>query len=302
MLDTAAFTAVLTPLVFFRIFGRALSREDICRWQGAPAPGKVPCTPEEVETLLAQVPGVVRRGDLYLLSGDGEGVNVDPQRSDAYLLHAKRHLGLLRWIPGVRSVAVVNTVAFGAADEESDIDLFIIARSGFLWWVRLVSTLLLHVRGVRRHGSKVAGRFCLSFFVDEEALDLRAIALEEDVYLAYWMVTMIPLVGQETFDRFVAVNRPFALQTCAGWVALPTVYPRAGIPFVEGLLLTVGAPLLLAVRWLQRAKMRHFPVKIGPGADVVVNDHMLKFHNKDRRTQFRDQLRREVDQLLTTLS
>src|SRR3989338_8633583 len=86
----------------------------------------------------------------------------------------------------IGNTAVASTpcfLAYGSfsgvpkVDDDSDIDLFIVARAGRLFIVRSFSILILHVLGVRLHGKKIKGRFCLSFFIDDTALDLSKIAI-----------------------------------------------------------------------------------------------------------------------------
>ena len=91
-------------------------------------------------------------------------------------------------------VAVVNSLALYATHEDSDIDLFIVTSRDTLWWVRVVVTLTFSLHGVWRHGEDRAGNFCLSFFVTEDALDMSEIAIEDDIYLYFWISSMRPIL------------------------------------------------------------------------------------------------------------
>ncbi len=104
-------------------------------------------------------------------------------------------------------VAVVNSLSMYATHRDSDIDLFIVTSRGTLWWVRVMVTLTFSLHGVWRHGEDIADHFCLSFFVTEDALDMKEIALEDDIYLYFWMYYMRPiLVVGDTWERFQKVN------------------------------------------------------------------------------------------------
>jgi len=100
---------------------------------------------------------------------------------------ARRYVRFLQIVPFVRMVSVCNNLAFSKVREGSDIDIFIIAKNGRLFLVRSFVTFLLQILGVRRHGKKISKRFCLSFFIDESVMDLSKIALENDIYLAFWI-------------------------------------------------------------------------------------------------------------------
>ena len=75
---------------------------------------------------------------------------------------------LLEGMPDVKMVAVCNNLAFGNATEKSDIDIFIVSERDRLYTARTFAAALTHFTGTRRHGNKIAGRFCLSFFADED--------------------------------------------------------------------------------------------------------------------------------------
>jgi len=64
-------------------------------------------------------------------------------------------LFLFSFFPQIQMVALCNSRAMGEADENSDIDLFIIAKKGNLWTARLIVTfitVLLNVRRRNTHG------------------------------------------------------------------------------------------------------------------------------------------------------
>lgn len=50
-------------------------------------------------------------------------------------------------------VALCNSRAMGEAEENSDIDLFIIAKKGNLWTARLIVTFLTALLNVRRRNT-----------------------------------------------------------------------------------------------------------------------------------------------------
>ncbi len=204
----------------------------------------------------------------------------------------RRYVGVLRIVPFLRMVAVCNNLAFGKVDGRSDIDLFIVAKRGRLFIVRIFVTFLLHVMGVRRHGNKVAGRFCLSFFVDEDGMDMKEIAIDNDIYLAFWVRTMLPVIDDGVFGEFLNKNewvkqyfendfdmdRSRVIGSCGfwgkifGWILNGWFGDR-----IERVL----------KKWqMGRAKKKALEVNADV-ASLVVEDHILKFHNIDRRREYR---------------
>jgi hypothetical protein len=199
-------------------------------------------------------------------------------------------LPILRRVPFLRMVAVCNNLAFGKVSEKSDIDLFIIAKKGRLFTVRTIITVLLHLFGVRRHGDKVAGRFCLSFFTDDSFLDLSKIAIKDDIYLAYWIKTMIPVLDDGIYRKFIADN---------GWISRyvdeSESFPHSRLlgSFERGFFKFVlngywGDFNEWILRWWQLRRALHKTKSASATASLIVNEHILKFHNIDRRAEYRD--------------
>ena len=105
-------------------------------------------------------------------------------------------------------VAVCNSLSMYSVDEDSDIDLFIVASPGRIWTVRILVTLIFQLLGVRRYGKKVSGRFCLSFFATTDGLDMSEIALDGgDPYLETWVKYLAPVLDKNaTYSAFVEKN------------------------------------------------------------------------------------------------
>lgn len=212
---------------------------------------------------------------------------------EKYWKRAKVYVGMLRVVPFLRMVAVCNNLAFGKVSEKSDIDLFIVAKGGRLFIVRFFVTLILHLMGVRRHGKKVAGRFCLSFFIDDSALDLSSLAIEKDIYLAYWVKSVVPLLDDGVHLEFLSQNR---------WVEEyferdesfdSDVACLGGGDFAAKFFEMVfgGRVGDFIEKWLKNWQMRRALKKAknaGGEASLVVKEHVLKFHNIDRRREYRN--------------
>lgn len=210
---------------------------------------------------------------------------------------SEKYIKKLQVVPFLRMVSVCNNLAFGKVDEKSDIDIFIIAKKGRLFMVRLFVTFLLHILGVRRHGDKVAGRFCLSFFIDDQALNLEEIALKNDIYLAYWIKSMSPLIDDSVSKEFLDKNlwakeyfkneSDFSIKTDrvikiskfnSFWNKIfHAIFSGKFGDFIEKCIKS----------WqIKRAKKKM--EKADSGASLIVEDHVLKFHNIDRREIYCD--------------
>lgn len=194
---------------------------------------------------------------------------------------------ILRFLPFVRGIALCNSLAMGNAEKKSDIDLLIVTATGRMWTARIFVTILCHILGIRRHGKKVAGRLCLSFFLSEDALTCENFALKpKDPYLAFWVSSLQPIFGREIFKKMAKENQDFAKEN--GNIVLRfekqlSKIPKNGESFLEKML---GEKF---EQWIQKkwkpktlAKYEQLADKSG----TVISEKMLKFHNSDQREKF----------------
>lgn len=109
----------------------------------------------------------------------------------------KKRQPIFSHIPCIKSVFLCNSLTFDAIHSNSDIDLFIIAHKNRLWLARFFSVCIFHILNIRWYKNKKYKKFCLSFYVDENATNLYNISIKPyDIYLAYWIANLIPIYQQ----------------------------------------------------------------------------------------------------------
>lgn len=240
---------------------------------------------------------------------------------------AARACRKLRYLPFLQAVFVCNTVAAGRPDADSDIDVFVVIRRGRLWLTRLLATLLLSLCGLRRHGKKITNRICLSFYITDTALNLSPIALSPpperpessgragisisspDIYLVYWLAQLVPIYDpNDTLKKIHEANRwavpyaphafhPYTLRTDlrVDDTRISCGFKRAFEIMWNG---AYGNLIELQAKGFQKARMKlnektkepASPAgrrKNGRTSHVIVNDTMMKFHENDRREEFK---------------
>lgn len=69
-------------------------------------------------------------------------------------------------------VGLNGSLVTGTMSRQSDIDFYIVTAPDRLYTCRLLTTLLVHLTGWRRYGTKVRGRVCLNRFATTDALDI----------------------------------------------------------------------------------------------------------------------------------
>lgn len=75
----------------------------------------------------------------------------------------QRGLNIIKRIPFTRAVSLTGSLAEKRANEGSDIDLFIQIAPGHLWLGRFLVTLVIHLAGIRRTDTDIAGKICLNW-------------------------------------------------------------------------------------------------------------------------------------------
>lgn len=289
-------------LAYFDLFDYPLTIQEIGRfllWGNA--------SRDELWGFLNNDPGIQRHGNHYFLKGRREIVDLRRERekiADQYWKKARSFLPVLQIVPFVKMVAVCNTLAFNNPTKESDIDLFIVAKKGRLFLARTFATILFGLMGVRRHGKKIAGRFCLSFYVTEDALNLESIKQgQEDIYLPYWLLTLKPVYGHAVYDDLIRQNEwikkyfPRTFEMESAWKG--NVVLRGVGRFQEKL---YGKKLGDKLEsWIAERQMKRHQRKLGAlgaQASVVVSDTMLKFHNIDRRSEFAERFQKRYEEIM----
>ena len=157
---------------------------------------------------------------------------------------------------------------------------------------------------------KIKNRICLSFYVADDSLNLEKVAIENDssaealakvdIYLMYWLAQLIPFYDPE--------NLLSSLQKANNWVS--KFLPNAFQPYNLIVKFKVGEHgfgyklknffekvwqggygdmIESQAKGAQQAKMKmnYMSVQNANDTRVVINDKMLKFHESDRREEYK---------------
>lgn len=194
-------------------------------------------------------------------------------------------------IPEIEDVFLVNSYVSGALKPTSDIDLLVITQPKVLWWARLKLTAKLEVAGMRRKPGCVEEQFCLSFLVTRDHLDMSKIALKDDIHLAYWSTQIQSLLHRSEaawWQQNTWLNKIFpSFDTTHQSLQTVQSHPVSMASRIGNALVKIP----LKIRHHYRSK------HLGPDSSIVISDTMLKFHNEDRRTLYREKTLSEVQML-----
>ena len=297
--------SIVKTVAYFDLFDYPLTTFEIWKWLWCE--GGQGVTYAEVERELENNPEIkkyiVQCGAFWCLSGREKIVSTREERyrlAIAKLQRARRVAHFFSYLPWIQGIAACNSLGYRNASANSDIDFFIITRSGTIWLVRFLTVGLMALFGLRPRTEKIADTICLSFFVTSDAMNLEKLQKSGgDPYLVYWITQLTPFFGRgDIWQKFWEANAwikkhlPNALPTTGRgtWLyressALTKVSNRE---FLSGY--SMSALLNNVVkRWqiLRLPQKLRERVAVG-GTDVVISDQVLKFHDNDRRELYRD--------------
>ncbi len=305
MQPSSAERSILATLSYFDCFSYPLTPYETWKWLYHDAEEEPPEL-AEVFRLLRESGYLRERTDhaegFYYLKGR---FAIVLERKERYLLAERKYqqvlraVRVLRFLPFLRAVAVCNSLAYSNTRDEGDLDVFVVTEPGRVWTARMFATGLASVLGWRPTADHGRDTLCLSFFLADSALRLAPFRLgEDDPYLRYWIDQLTPVYGDPViFEELRAANAWHRdhLPNASGnhptrrrYVVDTGVsrFVRSGFEGVHS-----GALGDALERRYRRFQERVLPEKLRRLANqdtrVVMNDAVLKFHENDRREEFR---------------
>ncbi len=285
--------AIVSTLSFFHIYNLPLSSRKV--WELL---YKHQATLQEVETelnILAKQNIIFTEKNLFSLTSI-DTLEYDKKREEIErrFKKIKKYYWLLSAIPYVESISVINSVAMGNADSESDIDFFVITKPNRLYFVRTFIIMLFKLLGVYKTKSKINEQFCFGFYITSNRLSLKDLLLSgEDPYMVFWMGTIIPITGEQTYQKFIKENK---------WIYsfLPNFRPEQRLEQIRTLQPSRKIKKFLEIicwvkavwqepilRWYHIRHTFKLPENHWATSSTIANKQMLKLHALDPRKDLR---------------
>lgn len=243
-------------------------------------------------------PGPYRKvGEYYVLQGREELVGIRKLRDRYSQKKIARAISLSHWLrifPGVRLVGLSGSVAAFNAAKFDDIDLVIVTAKGRIWLTRTLVLLAMSILGLKRpdrSGPHFSNQFCFNLWLEDSSSGLKMKNL--DLYTAYEVCLMKPLLGGETYRRFLKFN---------SWTErfLPNFSPDYGAQLIQDSKLTQAAGhvvqylieivVLHLLGWALEPLAKFFSKRRIYGkharhyhTDVTITSHQLMFHPESPR-------------------
>ena len=305
--------AILKTIAFFDIFSYPLTASEIWKWLYKPQRHYTLSDVREVlESSVVLKNLLTSKEGFYYISGRDhiylrrkQNNNLAERKFRKVVYQAK----IYRFIPFVKMVAVCNSLGYSNAGEKSDIDLFVISRRGTIWLARFFTILIVKFLGMRPTEDNKKDAFCLSFFVDEDYLNILNSRMgSDDVYYPYWISNLIPIYNLDgLYEKFLEANRwykDYLPNAYANEFSKEVKASKLSKIFSQLFLFCFHPPFLRRFiynfyRGLQvKIIDKNLKSLINIDTRVIVNERMLKFYSNDNRELFAKSWRERIRKLV----
>ena len=190
---------ILTTLSYFDIFDYPITQTEIFQFL------KTSCSHDDLSAGLHQLTmenWIYKFDEFYTLQENYSLVvrrRQGNKKARKMLQTANRIASFLSAFPFVRGVAVSGSLSKNFADDNSDIDFFIITAKNKLWLARTMMHFFKKITFL----IKKEHLFCMNYYVDEAMLQIK----EKNIYTSTEIATLLPLRGINTFKNFYAANK-----------------------------------------------------------------------------------------------
>ena len=189
---------IIATLVYFDVFSYPLKEKEIYLF----LPASYPYYEFEISLQQLELTNVIYKiGDYYSLQNNFDlsyRRREGNERAKKMMLTARRVAKFLAKFPFVRAIGISGSLSKDYADDDSDIDFFIITQENRLWIARTIMHLF-------KKGTFLFNKqhlFCMNYYVDATMLEIP----EKNIYTATEIVTVIPCEGYELFRKFYSEN------------------------------------------------------------------------------------------------
>lgn len=191
-------TSILKVLAYFNIFQYPVTTEEICRYADRQF------DPNELQHLLDELCNkayVFNLDGFYSLVNNATLVHkrISGNQHAQQLLPTAYRIGrFLYKFPFVRAVGISGSLSKNVADENADIDFFIITAPNRLW----IARTLMHAF---KKLTFLVGKqhwYCMNYYIDESAL----VIAEKNIFTATEIITVLPVCGDTVFNSFFCAN------------------------------------------------------------------------------------------------
>ena len=189
---------ILATLAYFNMFEYPLKKREIILFLGREV------TPRDFESALltlTEETSIFKLGEFYSLRNNyalAERRRKGNEKAADMLKKAEKAAKIISSFPFVKGVSVSGSLSKNFADENADIDFFIITDTNRLW----IARSFLHIFKKFTFLTNSQHSYCMNYFVDEAGLCI----MEKNIYTATEVATVMPMRGDHVFEKFYSAN------------------------------------------------------------------------------------------------
>lgn len=189
--------AIINVLEYFDFFQHSLYPDEIHKYLSLRASQET--VSKNLEEMIS--PGhVFTKNGLWGLKTKSLDVRLNNLKRNARLLRISKRMGwVIRKFPFVKGVYLSGSLSKLGANDNADIDYFIITKNNRAWSARLFLTAFKKIFLINNKRY-----FCINFFLDENHLELN----KKNIYTAIESASLIPLHNKGLLGKFYEKN-PF---------------------------------------------------------------------------------------------
>ena len=181
--------------------------------------------------------------------------------------------------PGVRAVFFSGSFPRGDANEDSDIDFFLVAKRGQIFTARFFVFLVLKIFGQLAKPENHAGKICPNHFISDQNLEI----CEQDKYAAALFSQNIFLAGDKNIWRqFVRQNQKWVQKFGENFDNSEILESQKAREISFSRPNFLARKLEKHLKIWQIAKIRRNPDFKISGAKIVLRDNELRFHPRPK--------------------
>src|SRR5579872_6490616 len=184
---------ILKTLIYSDIFSYPLTQNQL--WDYLISDNHVSKT--RFISSLKSTKGISKTSNSYTLNGREKLVERVKKIKDTNLLKvqiANKAAIILSVLPTVELIGISGSVSMLNANEDEDIDLVVFCHPKTIYITRLLATLILDYKNLRRkkNDTQVKDKICLNLFMTSE---YKFKGQKQNLYIAHELVQLRPIIG-----------------------------------------------------------------------------------------------------------
>lgn len=233
--------------------------------------------------------------------------NIISNRKDKYILAYKKYKLAIKYIkkllyfPCFKSIIICNTLALENSNENSDIDLFIIAEKNKIWTARFISVMISKILNLRPKKYNQKNKICLSFYIDEENLNIEKVSKNHNIHFVYWVSQFVPIYNEnKIFEKFFEENS-WIKKYLNNIFSFDTGYKRKIFITNKNLFFRKIFKKFLTnnlEKYLKKIQIKklnkEIKNKLNLNDDVFIDGNIIKLHTNDRREQYKKEFEDKI--------